>query len=275
MSTTISLFDLVLDRGFNSLASAMRSRARKKGRFTGLAVPVDDLIGVRLFSTGSFEQTQLDGVEALVQDLNLPPDAIFLDIGANIGVYSLHLSRYFAQVFAFEPNPVTFGYLNSNILGAGLGNTVPVNLGLSDTCGRSSIYVPTNGNLGWASLEPEHHEIDVRQMDVETQTLDEFVASRNLPGAQLGLIKVDVEGHEMSVLKGAQNTLAAFQPPLLCEVLSAGAGSDMLNYLRGLGYTQFSIFKRDISNPFSTRVVRKSIDPTALSKDALVVAQKM
>jgi len=233
---------------------------------------MNDVIGMRLFSTGGFEQTQLDGVQDYLDESAIDGDAVFLDVGGNIGVYSILLRDYFGQVFAFEPNPVTFGVLKANLALAGAGNTTAVNKALSDTQGVVPIFVPQNGNLGWATLDEAHHEIPVTRTDIECTTLDQFVASSGIDAGKIRLIKIDVEGHETSVIRGGETTLSENRPALLCEVLSDSNGSALLSDLKKLGYTSFEVFKRDISNVFSTSVRRTQFDLSGTGKAALVLA---
>ncbi len=272
MLRTRSLSSLLIDRGLFAIAEAMRNRASRRKGFTHICVPMNDVIGMRLFSTGSFEQTQLDGVQDYLDEATIEDDAIFLDVGGNIGVYSILLRDYFAEVFAFEPNPVTFEVLQANLALAGAGNTTAINKALSDTQGVVPIFVPQNGNLGWATLDEAHHEIPVNRADVACTTLDEFVASNGIEPGKIKLIKIDVEGHETSVIRGGEKTLSENRPALLCEVLSDSSGTDLLSHLKALGYTSFEVFKRDISNVFSTRVRRTQIDLSSSGKAALVLA---
>ncbi|MEM8702282.1 MAG: FkbM family methyltransferase [Pseudomonadota bacterium] len=250
----------------------MRNRADRRKGFAHICVPMNDVIGMRLFSTGSFEQTQLDGVQDYLDETPIEEDAVFLDVGGNIGVYSILLRDYFGQIFAFEPNPVTYEVLKANLVLAGAGNTTAVNKALSDTQGVVPIFVPRNGNLGWATLNETHHEIPVTRTDIACTTLDEFVAANRIDAAKIRLIKIDVEGHETNVIRGGEKTLSENRPALLCEVLSDGNGTGLLSHLERLGYTRFEIFKRDISNIFSTKVRRIPIDLSSAGKAALVLA---
>ncbi|WP_434051314.1 MAG: FkbM family methyltransferase [Roseibium sp.] len=272
MLRTRSLSSLLIDRGLYAIAEVMRNRANRRRGFTHICVPMNDVIGVRLFSTGSFEQTQLDGVQDYLDETFPDEDAVFLDVGGNIGVYSILLRDYFGQVFAFEPNPVTFEVLKANLALAGAGNATPVNKALSDTQGKVPIFVPRNGNLGWATLDEAHHEIPVNRTDIECTTLDDFVASNGIDAGKIRLVKIDVEGHETSVIRGGEKTLSENRPPLLCEVLSNESGAALLSYLQQLGYARFEVFKRDIKNVFSTRVRREQVDLSRTGKAALVLA---
>ncbi len=267
-----NLSSLLIDRGLYSIAEAMRNRALRRNGFTHICVPINDVIGMRLFSTGSFEQTQLDGVLDYLDDF--PPDsnAIFLDVGGNIGVYSILLRDYFAQVYSFEPNPVTYEILKANFVLTGARNIKAINKALSSEEGQVPIFVPKNGNLGWATLDAQHHDIAVDRTDIECTTLDSFVKSHDINAGNIRLIKIDVEGHETSVIKGGASTLSEFRIPLLCEILSDSKGIELISFLENLGYVKFEIFKRDIRNVFSTTVRREKLDLSKSDKAALVLA---
>ncbi|WP_299480779.1 FkbM family methyltransferase [uncultured Roseibium sp.] len=228
---------------------------------------------MRLFSTGSFEQTQLDGVLDLLDENPPEEDAIFLDVGGNIGVYSILLRDRFKTVFAFEPNPVTYEILKANLGLSGAGNVEAVNMALSDRQGQVPIFIPRNGNLGWATLDASHHEIAVDRADIVCTTLDAFVDENQLDAAKIKMIKIDVEGHETSVISGGVETLSKNTIPLLCEVLSDKSGADLISTLESLGYTRFEVFRRDVRNMFSTRVRREPFDLKNGGKAALVLAR--
>ena len=252
----------------------MRKRAIGKHRFAHICAPIDDLIGIRLFSTGSFEQTQLDGVLDYLDEAPREKDAIFLDVGGNIGIYTLLLRDYFSEIYTFEPNPVTYDILKANLALANVANAKPVNLGLSNRNGEVPIYVPQNGNLGWATLNVDHHTVHVEPTLITVTQLDAFVADNGIDPGRIGLIKIDVEGHEDKVIEGGINTLANSCIPLLFEVLSDDDGSQVVAALESLGYQEFNVFKRRLNLPFSTMVERKKLDLSQKANTALVLALK-
>ncbi|WP_298957702.1 FkbM family methyltransferase [uncultured Roseibium sp.] len=267
-----SLPSLLFDRGLNSLAEFMRKRAVQKHRFTHICVPMDDVIGMRLFSTGSFEQTQLDGVLDYLDENSPEKDAIFLDVGGNIGVYSILLRDYFSKIYTFEPNPITYDILKANIVLANVANAKPVNLALSNQSGEVPFYVPQNGNLGWATLNGDHHTVPVDRTTITCMQLDAFVADEGIDPRRIGLIKIDVEGHEKNVIDGAEKTLVNSGIPLLFEVLNDVSGMQLIAVLEKLGYRQFNVFRRSIKLPFTATVERKKLDLSQTAKSALVLA---
>jgi len=141
-----------------------------------------------------------------------PGDTV-VDVGAHRGAYTWHLSRLAGStghVYAFEPQPELVERLRS-----WNGTNVVVHaVGLSDHAGSANLTIPVWGNtsmLGHATLESAEAVEDARHLEVRTKMLDEFDLSPTL-------IKVDVEGHEVSVLRGGDHTVSSSRPVLLLEI---------------------------------------------------------
>ena len=158
----------------------------------------------RELATGEFE---LKLIAQLVRS-----DQLAVDIGANIGTYTFHMSRHARRVEAFEPNPDVAWRLRRQF-----GANVMVNLvALSSGYGPATFQIPIAadgdevtalGSLvdhGWKAGE-------ARKIIVPMMTLDAYALE------QVGLIKIDVEGHEEAVLDGAAGTIARERPNLLIE----------------------------------------------------------
>lgn len=271
---TCTIFELAIDAFLNQVAKMMRARAVRKGRFSKIIVSVDDLIGIRLFSTGSFEQTQLDGIRDFVEKENYGPDSIFLDIGANIGLYSLALAQHFSEQYAFEANPITHRVLEANLMLTKSTNTHGINIAVSDRTGGSLVYVPENGNLGWATLNASHHDIPVSSIEIECDTLDNIAQRFAIDPSRVKLIKIDVEGHEYHVIKGAEGILRQSHPAVLCEILTDEYGAPLISLLREIGYDTFYTFKRKhLRNPFRIPVTLEEVNPDTIGHNALILAK--
>ncbi len=168
----------------------------------------------------------------------LRPGELFVDIGSNIGSYSvIAAGAVGARVIAAEPVPTTFEHLSLNVFLNGLDDRVSMKcIGLSDRVGSVRFtsdldtvnHVLADGEAG-ASIE------------VPVTTLDEL-AEEEVPLA----IKIDVEGHEFSVLRGAERTLSA--PELLAVVMEInGSGarygvSDMclIDHMQAYGFKPYA-----------------------------------
>ena len=144
--------------------SFFRRRAARQTQFPHIAVPIDDLLGLRIISTGRFELTQFDTLQAILDDpqntlgVDIERNGIFVDVGANIGLYTIALAPVFAHTVAFEPNPVTFKILEANLALCEI-QAQPINEGLSDTNGTATISFPKTGHLGWATLTQRYADL--------------------------------------------------------------------------------------------------------------------
>jgi FkbM family methyltransferase len=166
----------------------------------------------------------------------LAPGDAAVDVGANKGAYLYWMRREVGpggRVYAFEPQPGLARYLESVRQGMDWENVSVREVALSDSAGRKALHVPGWENSPGASLE---EAVGGTAREVDVDTLD-----RQLEQAgRIALVKVDVEGHELAVFRGAARTLAAFRPALLFESemrhLSGRSPHEVFSYLRGLGY---------------------------------------
>lgn len=161
-----------------------------------------------------------------------------IDAGANKGVYLYHLSRNYRRVAGFEPLPSLASYLK----GAAPKNAAVYNLALSNSAGTATLSLPQGFNeLG--SLEEHTSETwttsaPVEYHQVETRPLDSFKFE------DVSLLKIDVEGHEMAVLQGAEQTLRRWRPSVLVEVEErhgAGGIARVRGFLETLGYRGYYV----------------------------------
>jgi len=143
-----------------------------------------------------------------------------LDIGANHGHYTFALASLYDHVLAFEPNPVI-----TDMLSAWACPRVELRKeALSDAEGISTLFVPysTGGRLldGWASFNKDNltSRSGEEEIRVQTRTLD----SLELTGVTF--VKMDVEGHEVNVLRGARRFLETNKPTILMEIRPSTCG---------------------------------------------------
>lgn len=167
---------------------------------------------------------------------------VAVDVGANKGSY-LHWMRCAVgadgRVLAFEPQPGLARYLEAARQTMGWDNVAIREIALSDSAGRRVLHVPGWENSPGASLEESALASPAdgdRDREVETDTLD-----RQLEGiGRVALVKVDVEGHELAVFRGAERTLASSRPALLfeCEGRHLGGRSphEVFAHLKSRGY---------------------------------------
>jgi FkbM family methyltransferase len=170
-----------------------------------------------LLAGNRFSISQCESFEAKIFGDLLAEHDVVLDIGANIGAYSCLAASKDKKVWAFEPSQANLSYLRKNISINGFEDRITVYpIGVAASEGKMALYGTGGANAsfvsGWAGN---------RQSEpVPVQSLDSLL-SGNLSGQKL-LIKVDVEGFESEVLKGAKETLSRRPSPTwLVEVMLA------------------------------------------------------
>ena len=143
---------------------------------------------------------------------------VALDIGANEGVTANFLATRFAAVHAFEPNPVPFALWAK----VSRPNVVPWNCALSDSDGTGQLKIPVvRGQQlsGWGALDNPYLDSDTEPFTIEVQTARLQTIASKIP-RPIDLIKLDAEGHELAVLRGAIEIIRADRPYLLIELSS-------------------------------------------------------
>jgi len=167
---------------------------------------------------------------------------VTLDLGAHVGFYALlagHANPA-GKVYAFEPMPVTFARLRANIALNGLPNVVAVNSAVGGAKGVAEFYhgptdIPCSCGLSPDIFAPGS---EVSSFEVLVTTVDDLVREEGLQG--VGLVKIDVEGAELDVLRGMAETLRRDRPEVICEVWG-GPGPEMLDFLAAHGYRAYSL----------------------------------
>ena len=160
---------------------------------------------------GGFEPSTVKFFKALLRDTD-----VVLDVGANIGCTALLFGGLSKQVYAFEPSPTTFAFLEKNISKSGLKNVLPQNVGLGSESGEYTFAVsPANRSGGFVSNKIQA-SAGHNQEKIQIRQVDEIVDSLGL--TKVDFIKVDVEGFEGNVLRGASRTLDTHKPLVALEL---------------------------------------------------------
>jgi len=175
---------------------------------------------------------------AILREL-MPRGGAAIDVGANQGFFSFALSEVADRVVAFEANPDYARFARWMLRGRAEVHEVAI----SDKPGRATFYVPLSDEgmvLHFAGNLKQTHSQFKNQMtyDVELRTLDSYGI------ANVGFIKVDVEGSEREVLDGARETIARDRPGLLLELLSgthADPGAYAASICQDFGYDCFVV----------------------------------
>lgn len=167
------------------------------------------------------------------------PNRISLDIGADLGEFTIAMLASSRSVIAFEARPAQARELASMFDAVGAAVRVEA-VALSDKAGRTAMRV-VETEPGRSTIEAGNTLGDVgggavRSIDVPVKRLDDFA----LDG--IGLVKIDVEGHELAVLRGAADTLVRNRPAIVVEAEERhhpGAIAELTGLLTGLGYAGY------------------------------------
>lgn len=238
------------------------SEQRRRERWRKLLLRSDETITIRIGSGINLELPKsLDISKLLILDnfeqgerkllrQILRKGDIFIDIGANVGLFSIIASKAVGasgRVFSIEPSPRTFCILTKQVIANGLKNVTSRNLGISSCNGRLKLNECNSSNGLYASFGRPISNSEHFPTEVPVLTLDEFIASE-APGTRIALIKIDVEGWEPEIIKGGTKTLSGDDAPDLiieyCEAaLTVNSANSQLLFLmiQSLGYDQYEI----------------------------------
>jgi FkbM family methyltransferase len=202
-----------------------------------------DLVSRAILDTGEWEPVSVGMVSE-----HLGAGATFIDVGAHIGYYSLKAAPIVSDaghVIAIEPNPEIVRQLQANLAASGANVVAVAPVACSDTEGTLDLYAAPEANTGQSSLS----KANASQMGATTHTykvrarpLDDIIRESGV--TRVDAIKIDVEGAEYLVLKGAQETLDRFHPMLLVEIVGhqlramGSSPTQVRELLRAHGYRE-------------------------------------
>jgi FkbM family methyltransferase len=166
---------------------------------------------------------------------NLTESSIVIDVGANIGNHSLYLASVTGcKVIAFEPNESLCKALKESIKVNNLTQSVTVHsVGVYSETGFAKFKTYDESNLGGNSIEI----VEKSESEFEVVALDDFLQEKGI-----NAIKVDVEGMEYEVIKGASNLIKQYLPNLYIECQELESYERVSNYLEGFGYLTTKTF---------------------------------
>ncbi|MGB8481674.1 MAG: FkbM family methyltransferase [Acidobacteriaceae bacterium] len=212
------------------------------------------------------------GSEAIFAN-HLDASGVVLDVGANIGYYSLYMLPRAGSVHAFEPDPTALAILRSNL--AGHSNAHVQSKAVGKCTGKSSFILEPNSEV--SHLADPSTRLGEERYEVDVTTIDQFVAERDL---RITGIKIDVEGADLDVIEGAVKTLGSQFPLVLTETTP---DERLFGLIRPLGYKVFAFIKHPKTSKFQLQeIVRKStlqtkmlfLVPTRLQSTFESLAQK-
>ena len=192
----------------------------------GWAVPDFDSViskGCQKFPNSDYQQGILDWATSVIDDFSLA-----IDIGANVGLHSLRFSKLFNQVESFEPFSINYECLKENIK---IFDNINIhNIGLGSVASTQEIMLPEDSDNSGAPSIVDFVNTDrkIIKEEVKIAVLDDF-------NFQPNFIKIDTQGFEMEILKGAVNTLKTYKPVLIIETAKQPF-KDISAFLSTMGY---------------------------------------
>jgi len=169
-------------------------------------------------------------------------DGVVLDIGANIGVMTTHFARRLknSRVLAFEPIPYNIKTLYKIIRFFKLSNVKIYNIALSDVNGKLNLIMPV---INSARKQGLSHVRDVgttnnevgEEFEVEGKRLDN-VEELVITKERITAIKIDVEGYELNVLRGAVETIRKHRPIIYCELWPGEQRNSTIDFMQSMDY---------------------------------------
>lgn len=147
----------------------------------------------------------------------IKPNDTVMDIGANIGIYTVYLSKIVGtngHVYSLEPYGPTYNILKRMVEKLNLKNCKVINAAVGDSQSNVSLDLPLTKS-GRVNDTYVHIKED-RNGQIQMTTVDEIVDKNSIAG--LNFIKIDVEGYEFFVLKGAEMTIRVHKPVILIEI---------------------------------------------------------
>ena len=208
-------------------------------------VEIHDAMGRRIFKRGSLHPDHT----SFFLKLPFADGDVILDIGANIGWYSIVLKNNIkpnVTVYAFEPEPLNFELLKKNIAHNQITNIEAVNKAVAEKSGESTLFLYHPKNSGRHSLLDINPQTN-KSIQVETVNIEDFLNGQRINFNKVKFIKIDIEGYEVFALKNASALLQQL-PYMFIEyspVLIRQGGQDPANFIRWLADFGFNFYNID------------------------------
>lgn len=179
---------------------------------------------------------------AMIMRLVEPEDCV-IDIGANMGWYSINIAKKYpnSKIYAFEPIPKTYHYLSENISLNSVRNIEALPFGLSNEKNDLVFYFYPEGGVN-ASIANVSEREDVELINCHVEKLDDVVEQKKL---KIDFIKCDVEGAELFAFKGGIESIKRDKPIVFTEMLRKWSAkfdyhpNEIIQMFSGLGYECF------------------------------------
>lgn len=212
---------------------------------------------------------------------NIPVGGIAIDCGALYGDHTIQYARKVGPegcVIAIEANPLAFECLKLNAARF-QGPTICMNLALGEHHGGTAVHIMDSCNIGASTVKNNENSPQVPQKlekEIRTATIDGIVHDANLE--RVDFIKIDCEGHELHILKGAERTLKHFKPKMIIEMNSFALSREGADYKAVYDYLLSLNFSWRIIQPDCTGSSPQydiAVWPNLIEVPKLLKAQKI
>ena len=198
-----------------------------------ITLPHDSQFGTEL----SLKRNKLDWGAETIFDRFLDSNKDFIDVGANIGYYSLLAAPLSRKVYSFEPDPRVIKHLKNNLLQ--FENCEIFKEALFSELGEMTLNLHSMSEL--SSMVKKNSQGD--KIKVKVNTLDNLMVEH--PSLRVSCIKTDAEGADFSILQGGKNLFLRDRPLILSEVYP---NIKLFKFIRSIDYTCFAFARSKAAN---------------------------
>jgi FkbM family methyltransferase len=199
---------------------------------TPYGILFNSAIQLRAHMIGTYEYPASKILQKELKDARL-----FIDVGAHVGYYTLLASKIAKEVIALEPDPFNYKLLRINLRINGISNVYALNIAASNYTG-TGIYASYIKNTGKLLTQKSNRDNNMSRIKIKVVKLDDLLLKI---GKIPDVIKIDVEGSEIQVLEGLQETLRKGVKCLMIEVHSEENKIKAIYLLKKLGYKIISL----------------------------------
>ena len=176
---------------------------------------------------------------------NARPDWVAFDVGMNFGYFMCLLASICKDVHGFEPVGWLAARSRANVELNAFANATINELALSDHSGKAMLNLPAPDHCNWGTSSLVHKSSsETEVVEVPLETLDGYCAARGI--TRLDFIKIDVEGAEHLVIRGAEKTMQSLRPTIIFEY-NVESGPEAYSLLEKLGYGLFDMEGRPLA----------------------------
>jgi FkbM family methyltransferase len=248
-----------LKKAFHAITSIVQNKKTEENKsvlsikFKGIDVFYSEGTSLvqRLVKDGDYEP---EVVEAIFENMRNCSNPIFIDIGANIGLISIAVLNKLpkTKIFAFEPGPHQYQLLKKTIEHNNLHTISLSPLALSNEKGITTFCIHSSNDASGDGFIDTERAGKTKKIKVETDTLDNWWHEMKKPAVDF--IKMDTEGSEYYILKGAELLLKALKPKILIEINLKNiknypfTSEDLFQLIESIGYNVYSMRKERIDS---------------------------